>query len=205
MGIVTFDMSVSLDGFIAGPRDSAQQGLGEGGEALHQWLYDLDTFHARHGTAGGQHTPDAEVLDEAFRPLGAMIMGKRMFDFAEAAWGANPPFHMPVFVLTHQPRPRLVKEGGTAFIFVADGLASALAQARAAAGDRDISFAGGADSIQQGLAAGVVDEFQLHLIPLLLGAGKRLFSPLAAPPALEVTRVIASPRVTHIKYRVVRP
>ena len=125
-----------------------------------------------------------------------------MFDFAEVPWGPNPPFHVPVFVLTHHPRVRLEKEGGTSFTFVTAGVNSALEQARAAANGRDIALAGGADSIQQYLAAGLVDEFQIHVIPVLLGAGRPLFGALGRPLELETTRVIASPGVTHIRYRV---
>ena len=200
---VTADMSMSLDGFIAGPNDSAAQGLGEGGERLHQWLYDLASFHERHGAGGGVKDQDSEILDEAFRTVGACLMGRRMFDFAEQAWGANPPFHVPVFVLTHRPHDRLVKDGGTTFIFVSQGIDSALAQARAAAGEMDISLAGGADLIQQYLKAGLVDEIQVHLVPLLLGAGTRLFDHIGAGPrTLQPLRVIESPAVTHLKYRV---
>jgi dihydrofolate reductase len=200
---ITADMSMSLDGFIAGPNDSAEQGLGEGGQGLHQWLYDLSSFHERHGQAGGVQNQDAEILDEAFRSVGACLMGRRMFDFAEQAWGANPPFHVPVFVLTHRAQEKLVKDGGTTFTFVSDGIDSALAQARTAAGEQDIALAGGADIIQQYLKAGLVDEIQVHVIPLLLGAGTRLFDHIGAGPrALEPLRVIASPGVTHLKYRV---
>src|SRR5690242_19689072 len=149
MSKVTADMSMSLDGFVAGPHDSVEQGLGEGGEQLHAWLYDLASFHERHGTSGGVQNQDAEVLEEAFRTVGACVMGRRMFDLAEGAWGANPPFHVPVFVLTHRAHARLVKQGGTTFNFVSDRIDSALAQAQAAAREKDVSLAGGAKSIQE--------------------------------------------------------
>lgn len=158
MGRVMFDMSMSLDGYIAGPHVSVEQGLGEGGERLHEWLYGLASWRERHGLAGGTSDTDAEVLDEGLRTTGAIIMGRHMFDMSEGPWGDNPPFHMPVWVLTHHPREPLVKAGGTTFNFVTEGIESALQQARAAAGDRDIAIAGGANVIQQYLKAGLIDE-----------------------------------------------
>jgi dihydrofolate reductase len=203
---VTFDISVSLDGFIAGPGDGVDLGLGEGGERLHEWLFDLESWRERHGLEGGERSRDAEVLEEAFATTGAVLMGRRMFDIAEGAWGDDPPFHMPVFIVTHNPRETIEKQGGTTYTFVTGGIDAALEQARAAASDRDISIAGGADVICQYLRAGAVDEFQVHIAPLLLGAGRRLFGDAAGEqPELERTRVVESPTgVTHIKYRVVR-
>ena len=141
-------------------------------------------------------------------------MGRRMFSGGEGPWeadpnahgwwGDDPPFHVPVFVLTHHARETVTKEGGTSFSFVTDGIEAALEQARAAAGDKDVAIAGGANVIQQCLAAGLVDEFQVHVAPLFLGDGVRLFDELGAKPSLEVTRVIASPVVTHLTYRVVK-
>ncbi len=203
MGQVVFEISMSLDGFIAGPNDRPGLGLGEGGERLHQWAYDLASWRERHGLAGGQTNRDAELLDEAFRNTGASIVGRRMFDNAEE-WGENPPFDMPVFVLTHQEREPLVK-GGTTFTFVTDGIESALAQARAAAGAKNVAIGGGANVAQQYLKAGLLDEIEIHLVPILLGDGIRLFDRLgAAPIELERTRVIASPDVTHLRFRVVK-
>jgi len=202
---VTFDISMSLDGFITGPNDSVEQGLGEGGEQLHRWLYDLDSWRERHGLDGGESTRDAEILDEAFRNVGAVVIGRRMFDIAEEEWGDNPPFHVPVFIVTHRPRQTIVKEGGTSYIFVTEGVEAASEQARAAAGDKDISIGGGADIIQQFLKAGMVDELQIHIVPLLLGSGTRLFEqPGLEQVKLERARVVDSPTVTHVKYRVVR-
>jgi dihydrofolate reductase len=202
---VRFDMSMSLDGYIAGPHDSVEQGLGEGGERLHQWLYDLSSFRARHGQTGGESNTNARVLDEAFEGIGALAMGRRMFDLAEQAWGVNPPFHVPVFVLTHRAQPKQTRQGGTMFAFVTGGLESVMAQARAAAGEKDVSVAGGAQIIQQALKAGQVDEFQIHLIPILLGGGIRLFEHTGLANAeLETTRVIESDGVTHLSYRVVK-
>jgi dihydrofolate reductase len=144
MGKVTLDMSISLDGFIAGPNDSVGNPLGDGGERLHQWVYELASWRERHGIAGGRTDTDAEILDEAFENTGAVVIGKRMFDVANG-WGDNPPFHMPAFVITHDAREKLGKEGGTTFTFVTDGIESTLDQARAAAGDQDVSVAGGAN------------------------------------------------------------
>jgi dihydrofolate reductase len=205
MGKVTADMSVSLDGFVAGPNDGPENGLGDGGERLHEWMYNLASWRERHSLAGGEVNSDAEILDEAFRSVGAVVMGRRMFDIAEQAWGNNPPFHVPVFVVTHRVREKVVKEGGTSFIFVTDGIESALKQAKAAAGDGDIAVAGGANIIQQYLRAGFLDEIQIHLVPLLLGGGRPLFDRLGTDQIeLEATRVIGSPGVTHLRFRVVK-
>ena len=204
MGKLSFDMSISLDGFMAGPNDNAKQGLGEGGERLHEWAYDLASFHERHGRDGGNANRDSEVLDEAFRNTGAFLMGRRMFDFAEEPWGDDPPFRAPVFVLTHNAREPVAKEGGTTFNFVTGGIEQALEQAREAAGDKDIAIAGGANVVQQYLKAGLVDEFQIHIAPLLLGGGRLLFGDLGADIELETTRVIESPAVTHLRFRVVK-
>lgn len=204
MGKVTVDMSMSLDGFIAGPNDGPERPLGDGGERLHEWVYDLASWRERHGLEGGKTDTDAEVLDEAFKNTGAVLVGRRMFDVANG-WGDNPPFHMPVFVITHDAREKLVKEGGTTFTFVTGGIESALEQAKAASGDKDVSVAGGANIIQQYLSAGLLDEIQIHLVPVLLGDGVRLFHHIGAEQIeLERTRVIESPGVTHIKFRVVK-
>ena len=203
MGQVVFDISMSLDGFIAGPNDRPGLGLGEGGERLHQWLYELASWRERHGLAGGQTNRDAELLDEAFRNTRASIVGRRMFDNA-GEWGENPPFDFPVFVLTHQAREPLVK-GGTTFTFVTDGIESALAQARAAAGAKNVAIGGGANVAQQYLRAGLIDEIEIHLVPILLGGGIRLFDRLGDTQfELERTRVIESPAVTHLRFRVVK-
>ena len=204
MGKVTVDMSMSLDGFIAGPNDSVENPLGDGGERLHEWVYELASWRERHGIAGGRTDTDAEILDEAFENTGAVVIGKRMFDVANG-WGDNPPFHMPAFVITHDAREKLVKKGGTTFTFVTDGVESALDQARAAAGDKDVSVAGGANVIQQYLSAGLLDEIQIHLVPVLLGEGVRLFDQLGAEQIeLKRIRVIESPSVTHLRFRVVK-
>ncbi|MDQ3779564.1 MAG: dihydrofolate reductase family protein [Chloroflexota bacterium] len=203
MSKVFVDISMSLDGFIAGPNDSLDLPLGEGGDRLHQWLYDLTSWRERHGLAGGETNTDAGILDEAFTNLGAVVLGRRMFDLAQG-WGDNPPFHVPVFVLTHQAREPMVKDGGTTFTFVTDGIESALDHAKAVAGDQDVSVAGGATTVQQFIKAGLVDEIQIHLVPVLLGYGVRLFDHLSRERIeLARTRVVESPSVTHLQYRVV--
>lgn len=202
MGKVSADISVSLDGFVAGPNDGVELGLGEGGERLHEWLLGLASWRERHGREGGTKDADADVLEEAFANTGAVVMGRRMFDIAEKPWGENPPFGVPVFVVTHDARDKLVKEGGTSFTFVTDGIESALEQARAAASDSDISVAGGASVIQQYLRAGLLDEVQIHLVPIFLGGGVRLFEDVGPEVELEKARVIDSPGVTHIRFRI---
>jgi dihydrofolate reductase len=202
-GRVTFDISMSLDGFIAGPNDGPEHPLGEGGEQLHEWAYDLKGWREPHGLEGGETGPDSDVLAEVMSSAGAVVVGKRMFDLAKG-WGDEPPFHVPVFVLTHERREPEEKKGGTTFTFVNDGPESALEQARAAAGDKDVAIFGGASTIQQFLSAGVVDEFQIHVVPLLLGGGVRLFEGVSPAVDFEVTRVLESPRVVHLRYRVAR-
>lgn len=208
---VAFDISISLDGFVAGPDPSVEQPLGKGGERLHEWAYGLATFHERHGRPGGEAGPDDEVLAEVFDGVGAMVMGRRMFGGGdgpwgdppwEGWWGEDPPFRAPVFVVTHHAREPVAKEGGTSFTFVTEGVEAAIEQARSAAGDLDVSVAGGASVIQQGIRAGLVDEGQIHLVPTLLGGGTRLFEGLDPDAtALEKTRTIDSPGVTHLSYR----
>jgi dihydrofolate reductase len=205
---------MSLDGFIAGPNPSLAEPLGEGGEQLHEWIVRLASWRKYHGLEGGETGADDELVERASGLIGAHIMGRRMFSGgtgpweqdskADGWWGDDPPFHVPVFVLTHHPRETVTKQGDTSFTFVTDGIEAALEQARAAAGDKDISIAGGADVVQQYLAAGQIDEFQVHVAPLLLGDGVRLLDQLDTRPELEVTRVLGSPVVTHLKYRVVK-
>jgi dihydrofolate reductase len=195
------DISVSLDGFITGPNDSVELGLGEGGERLHEWIVGLASWRQAHGMEGGEDGQDSDVMEEAIQDMGAVVMGRRMFDHGEEPWGDEPPFRVPVFVLTHRPRDPLEKKGGTTFTFVTDGVESAVARAREAAGDRNVSVAGGAQAIQQVMEGGLLDEMQIHLVPVLLGGGVRLFENMR-PRELERTRVIDSPGVTHMKFRV---
>ncbi|MFN2472208.1 MAG: dihydrofolate reductase family protein [Gaiellaceae bacterium] len=214
MGKLTFDITMSLDGFIAGPNPSLERPLGEGGERLHGWLYGLASFRERHGLEGGTTNADSEILEESLVSSGATLMGRRMFSGgqgpwsedvnADGWWGDDPPFRMPVFVLTHHPRETLTK-GGTSFTFVTGGIEAALEQARAAAGKKDVSVAGGASVAQQYLEAGLLDELQIHLVPQLLGDGVRLFDNLDTEHIeLQGARVMHSPSVTHVKYRVVK-
>jgi dihydrofolate reductase len=217
MGKLRFDISTSLDGFVAGPNMTPEQGLGEGGEQLHEWVFRLKSWREPHGREGGEANGDNDVFEESQKNIGAVLMGRRMFgggdgDWGDPAWGDKPwegwwgdepPFHMPVFVLTHHPREPLVK-GETTFTFVTEGIESALEQARAAAGDQDVVIGGGASVIQQYLAAGHVDEFQVHMAPMLLGQGVRLFDNLPVDLEVEPTGAAASPAVSHLKYRVVK-
>jgi dihydrofolate reductase len=204
MGQVVADITTSVDGFVAGPNDRPEVPLGEGGERLHEWVYDLASWRAPHGLAGGETNEDSRILEEALESAGAIVVGRRMFDNAQG-WGDNPPFHMPVFVLTHERREPEAKEGGTTFTFVADGVESALEQARAAAGDKNVSVGGGASTIQQFLRADLLDEIEVHIAPLLLGGGTRLFDDaLLKGIDLERIRVVDSSAVTHLRFRVVK-
>jgi dihydrofolate reductase len=211
MAKLRFDISMSLDGFVAGPNQSVENPLGEGGEQLHDWVIVLAAWREPHGLEGGEVNASTEVVERSLENLGATVMGRNMFGGQGAWednpwdgwWGDNPPFHKPVFVLTHHPREPLVKEGGTTFTFVTDGIESALEQARQAAGDKDVSVSGGASVAQQYLNAGLVDEMQIHLVPVLLGDGTRLFDNLdVASIGLECIRAVESPGVTHLTYRV---
>jgi dihydrofolate reductase len=212
---LTLDISMSLDGFIAGPNQTLEEPLGKGGERLHEWVTRLEAWREPHGLEGGETNADSEVVTEALAAAGAIVMGRRMFSGGEgpweddpnpdAWWGDNPPFHVPVFVITHHERETVAKEGGTTFAFVTDGIESALEQARAVAGDKNVALGGGADVVQQYLKAGLLDELQIHVVPLLLGGGVSLFGSLGIDQAeLEQTRVIASPSVTHLRYSVRR-
>ena len=192
MGKVTANISMSLDGFITGSNVSVENPMGDSGERLHEWMF----------PPKGNHE---EISADMFQNVGAVIMGRQMFNLGEGPWGRNPTFHMPVFVLTHKSKEKVVKEGGTTFIFVTDGIESALRQAKAVAGDKDMLVAGGADADQQYLKAELLDEIQIHLIPILIGKGTRLFNDLSAGPIeLESTRVIESSGVTHLQFRIVK-
>jgi dihydrofolate reductase len=197
---VYFDITMSLDGFIAGPNDGPGNGLGDGGERLHEWVYDLASWRAPHGLSGGETGPDGDLLEESMARMGAVVIGRRMFDAAEG-WGEDPPFRVPAFVLTHEERAPLSK-GETTFTFVSGDAVEVLAAARAAAGGRDVSIAGGANTIAQFLNAGLVDDIRVHVAPILLGDGIRLFDGVAPSIALRPTRVIESPKVAHLAYRV---
>lgn len=205
MSIVKADITISLDGYLAGPNDGPEFPLGEGGERLHQWVYELESWREHHGMSGGKQNQDSDIVEESVHNVGAVLMGRRMFNNGEAPWGEEPPFYVPVFVVTHHAREPLVKEGGTTFYFVTDGIESALRQAQEAANGKDISVAGGGNLIQRLLTLGVLDELQIHIAPVLLGAGRRLFDTIEPRQIeLECTRVVESPVVTHLKYRVVK-
>ena len=212
MNSVTSHLSISLDGFVAGPNQSTDNPLGEGGMRLHEWLFATAAWQRDHGdAAAGADNPDSEIYEEVTEGVGAYIMGRKMFGGGEGRWdagwrgwwGEDPPFHVPVFVLTHHARDPLGMDGGTSFTFVTDGVEAALDEARAAAGDQDIAIAGGAATVQQFLAAGLLDELYLHIVPVILGAGERLLENVGNP-SFETVKVVASPAVTHVKYRVVR-
>jgi dihydrofolate reductase len=201
-GKVVADITTSLDGFVAGPNDGPELPLGEGGERLHEWVFGLESWREPHGLAGGERNRDSEILEEAFSSAGAIVIGRRMFDNARG-WGDTPPFHMPVFVLTHETRQPEAKDGGTTFTFVNEGVERAVEQARAAAGEKNVSVGGGANTIRQVVEAGLLDELQVHVAPLLLGGGIRLFDGVGGVE-LERTRVVDSPAVTHLRFRVVK-
>jgi dihydrofolate reductase len=212
---VMVDISMSLDGFVAGPNQTLEHPLGEGGEQLHEWVFGLASWREAHGLEGGTADADSEVVEETLDRTGATVMGRRMFSGgagpwqddpnADGWWGDEPPFRTPVFVLTHHARETVTKAGGTTFTFVTGGIDVALEQARAAAGDKDVAIAGGASVVQQALEAGLLDELQIHVTPVLLGGGVRLFGELGTEGIkLESTRVIESPTVTHVRYRVVK-
>jgi len=211
MSKLRFSVTMSLDGYVAGPNQSVKEPLGVGGEALHDWAVELAAFKEAHGQKGGTVNASSPVFQEMFENVGAEIMGRNMFGGGPGPWtpdwkgwwGENPPFHMPVFVLTHHPREPLPMRGGTTFHFVTDGIESALSQARRAAADKDVLIGGGAKTIQQFLAAGLVDEVNISMVPLLLGGGERLLDNLGDPaPRLEQSRVVEGPGVVHLRYRV---
>ena len=207
------DISISLDGFVAGPNPTLEQPLGEGGEQLHEWAFRLASFRERHGMEGGERDADDALLADELDRTGAIVMGRRMFSGGEGPWeddpnadgwwGDDPPFRVPVFVLTHHPRAPLSKEGGTSFTFVTEGAEAALDLARKAAGEKDVAVGGGASVIQQFLRAGVLDELRIHVAPVLLGGGTHLFEPLGIEPLrLEPAGAASSPHVTHLTFHI---
>jgi dihydrofolate reductase len=210
MGKVKAHLSMSLDGYVAGPDQTLDAPLGRGGEGLHEWAFRLKSFREAHGMPGGESGPDDEVVAE-WQRNGAVIMGRRMFSGgsgpwandpnADGWWGDDPPFHAPVFVLTHHPRETVEKEGGTSYVFVTGGIEAALTHAQAAAGDEDVEVGGGADVVQQFLNAALLDELNVHLVPVLLGSGGVRLLDGVDPTELELTRIVESPHVTHLSYR----
>ncbi len=207
-GIVKAEISISLDGYAAGPNQSKENPLGEGGERLHEWVVPTEAWRTLHGLPGGERGPDSEMAARSTDGVDAFIMGRGMFgghgEWDESWtgwWGDDPPYHRPVFVLTNHPREPVPMQGDTTFTFVTDGVEAALDQARAAAGEGDVAVIGGASTVNQYLAAGLLDELHLHIAPILLGAGARLFEDVG-DPVLEPVEVVGSPGVTHISYRV---
>ena len=211
MSKLRLKISMSLDGFVAGPSQSLENPLGIGGMRLHEWVVALAVWRSMHGQQGGEVNESTKVVEESLANIGATVMGRNMFGGHPGPWdankpwngwwGANPPFHHPVFVLTHHAREPLKLEGGNTFTFVTDGIESALDQARRAAGGKDVSLAGGAKAAQQYLAAGLVDEMEIHLVPTLLGGGERLLERIGDDlHGLELVRTVAAPNVTHLKF-----
>ena len=212
MSRLRFEISMSLDGYVAGPDQSEENPLGEGGERLHDWVVELEAWRKSHGHAGGEVNESTPIIEEQIANIGAVLMGRNMFgppgggDWGDGSWqgwwGDDPPFHCPVFVLTHYEREPL-ELSDTTFSFVTDGIQSALDLAKEAAGDQDIKLSGGADVARQYLAAGLVDEMELHVVPVLLGSGERLLDDVG-DLELEQIRAVEAPGVTHLKYRVVK-
>ncbi len=213
MSKVRVHISVSLDGYVAGPNQTQEEPLGAGGEGLHDWVIALRAWREQAGMEGGEENESTPVVLESYANVGAEIMGRGKFGPATRGawgddpwrgwWGEQPPFHKPVFVVTTHPRERLTL-ADTTFTFVTDGIESALAQAKQAAGGKDVFIGGGADIINQYLAAGLIDELELHVVPLILGGGARLFEGVGPDLKLEIARVVQAPGVTHLKYRVVK-
>jgi dihydrofolate reductase len=206
-------ISISLDGYVAGPNQSAENPLGEGGEHLHDWVFPLAVWREAHGQHGGEVNQSSQIVEESRENIGAAVVGRNMFGPPGGGpwgdggwtgwWGEDPPYHYPVFVLTHHSREPLEMEGGTTFHFVTDGIESALDRARKAADGKDVMLWGGAEVASEYLAAGLLDELELHVVPVLLGGGARLFEGLGyAGVRLEQVRAVEAPGVTHLKYRV---
>jgi dihydrofolate reductase len=213
MSTLRCQISISADGFVAGPNQSEENPLGEGGERLHDWVVELGAWREAHGKEGGEVNESTPIMEETLENVGASVMGRNMFgpvgggDWGDEQWkgwwGDDPPFHYDVFIVTHHPREPVEMEGGTTYHFVTDGIESALEQAREAAGGKDVMLLGGAQVINQYLGAGLLDELELHIVPVLLGGGARLFDNLGgAEIKLEQIRAVEAPGVTHLKYRV---
>jgi len=210
MSKLRLKISMSLDGFVAGPDQSVSDPLGKGGMRLHEWVFVLKAFRSTHGMDGGEVNESTPVVEESVANIGATVMGRNMFGghpgpWSEKEpwngwWGPNPPFHHPVFVLTHHARAPLEMEGGTTFHFVTGGIEAALEQARQAAGGKDVSLAGGAKAAQQYLNAGLVDQMEINLAPTLLGSGERLFEGVNDLHGLRLVRTIGTSAVTHLKF-----
>jgi dihydrofolate reductase len=194
MSKVIMEMSVSLDGYVTGPHVRPEEPMGDGGECLHEWMF------------AGKSATEVETYQTAkYSEIGALIMGRRMVDLGIGPWGEKPAFHAPCFVITHRPAETIVKKGGTSYIFVTDGIEAALDRARQAAGSQDVQINGGADIAQQFLKAGLLDKIRLHLVPIILGAGTRLFDGVRTDVQFVPREAQNAPVVTHLIYDVERP
>ena len=211
MSKLRFKISMSLDGFVAGPNQSVDHPLGVGGLRLHEWVFPLAAWRALHGLEGGEVNESTPIIEESLANVGATVMGRNMFGGHPGPWngstpwagwwGTNPPFHHSVFVVTHHPREPLELDGGTTFTFVTDGIEAAFEQARRAAGGKDVSLGGGANVARQYLLAGLVDEMEISLVPTLLGSGERLLDGVDSPVrGLELVRTVSAPGVTHLRF-----
>ncbi len=210
MSMLRLKIAMSLDGFVAGPGQDVDNPLGIGGMHLHDWAFSLAVWRAAHGLEGGEVNESTSVVEASLANIGATVMGRNMFgggtgtwgdDPWNGWWGDDPPFHHPVFVVTHHARQPLVCKGGTTFTFVTGGIESALDLARAAAAGQDVSLAGGAEAARQYLAADLVDEMEISLVPIFLGDGERLFDHLGVGnPRLDHVGTVAAPGVTHLKF-----
>lgn len=210
MSKLRLKISVSLDGFVAGPDQSVNDPLGKGGMRLHEWVVPLAAWREPHGLVGGEVNESNAVVLESIANIGATVMGRNMFGGHPGPWnrdkpwmgwwGKNPPFRHPVFVVTHYPREPLVLEGNTTFVFVTEGIEAAVALAKRAAGNQDVTLGGGANVAQQCLRAGLMDEMEINLVPILLGAGERLFDGVTDLGGLELVRTVATPPVVHLKF-----
>ena len=210
MARITLDISMSLDGFVAGPDPTLEDPLGKRGMELHEWVFGLAAWRAEHGMEGGETGPDSDLVAEYVASYGAVVMGRRMFSGGEGPWdsdpnnrgwwGDSPPFHVPVFVLTNHARDDLEMQGDTTFHFVTDGIEAALELATNAADGKDVSLGGGASTAQQYLRAGLVDEMAVHVTPVLLGSGERLFEDVGVPAAYECVELTSSAAVAHFTY-----
>jgi dihydrofolate reductase len=212
MTLVTAQMTLSLDGFYAGPKQEDISDWLNGTEAagfmrVTRWVIDAMAFRERLGFQGGEQSTNSEIISETFAAAGAYVMGRRMMDGGELPWGDTPPFHAPVFVVTHRPRPVLQRNGGTSFTYVTDGIESAIEQARAVANGKNVAVAGGGTLLRQVIKLGLLDELELHIAPVILGDGMRLLDnslELGPKEGIELTvrRVINTPEVTHVRYAV---
>ncbi len=202
MTTVTVDLVVSVDGSMAGPHvHPTDNPGGDGSDRLHLWLAGLASWRERQGMEGGLDDIDSRIIGEWFATTRAVVMGRTMYDSAVDFWGDEPPFRAPVFVVTHRPEASVEKQGGTSYTFVAEGVAAAVEQARAAAGDGNVDVAGGVSVVRQALAAGLVDEVHLHVLPFVIPGGQRWWDAVG-PLDLERIGAVAGGNADHLRYRV---